>query len=284
MIDGIDGFALRQALIADEIGLETGIFGNYRLKSAFQPIYRREGALLVACSVEAQLAPFAGHRPAAPARLFAEAGEGLRAYLEMLCTTLHLHNYWHAGFDELEMYPLHIAVGPQFGGHNDAERAAGLVAEICDEAGLAPEMLICGIDAGEADAGAGRTFAGALHRHGIAVSMGFRTADGPSFEALAETGPDFVRIDGAWLRAVRNGGAAARLLAVAIRALGGFGTRLLVQGIEGPAELDAALEAGAAYCQGSHLHVPRPAGAILDERPLSVALLLEDTSRPAQER
>ena len=37
---------VEKAIIADEIGLETGIYGQYRLKTSYQPIFRRDGATL----------------------------------------------------------------------------------------------------------------------------------------------------------------------------------------------------------------------------------------------
>ncbi|MET0574246.1 MAG: EAL domain-containing protein, partial [Mesorhizobium sp.] len=48
---------VEKAIIADEIGLETGIYGQYRLKTSYQPIFRRDGATLALFGLEARLAP-----------------------------------------------------------------------------------------------------------------------------------------------------------------------------------------------------------------------------------
>ena len=60
---------LEPALLVDEVGIETGIYEKYRLKTAHQPIFRREAAELVPFAVEARVAPFRGGE-ACPAGLF----------------------------------------------------------------------------------------------------------------------------------------------------------------------------------------------------------------------
>ncbi|MET0943727.1 MAG: hypothetical protein ABWY13_20470, partial [Mesorhizobium sp.] len=55
--DGVEGLGAGAAVagnatFVDEVGIEYGIYGAYRLRSAFQPIFRREGAWLVPFAVE----------------------------------------------------------------------------------------------------------------------------------------------------------------------------------------------------------------------------------------
>src|SRR5690606_14488854 len=45
------------ALFRDEVGIEYGIYGDYRLKSAYQPIFAPRGGDLAPVAVEALLQP-----------------------------------------------------------------------------------------------------------------------------------------------------------------------------------------------------------------------------------
>ena len=49
-----------QAIRADEIGLEYGVYGAYRLRSACQPIFAPKDGNLVPVAVEALIQPVVG--------------------------------------------------------------------------------------------------------------------------------------------------------------------------------------------------------------------------------
>ena len=50
------------AIFVDEIGIEIGIVGEYRLRASYQPIFARAGDLLSAVAVDGSTMPF-HHRP-----------------------------------------------------------------------------------------------------------------------------------------------------------------------------------------------------------------------------
>ena len=53
-----------ESILVDDNGIEYGIYGDFRLRSAYQPIFRREGATLVPFAVEGLVAVVFG--PALP--------------------------------------------------------------------------------------------------------------------------------------------------------------------------------------------------------------------------
>jgi EAL domain-containing protein (putative c-di-GMP-specific phosphodiesterase class I) len=79
--------------------------------------------------------------------------------------------------------------------------------------------------------------------------------------------PDVIKIDGAWFRNVQDSAETAVLFPAVITAFQGLGANLLVQGIETPFELDAALKSNADYLQGLLLASPALVGTIVDDKP-----------------
>ncbi len=266
---------LRQALVCDEIGIETALYRDYRLNSAFQLIYRHDDASLIPCMSDAAAAPFIGRRRLDFVQFLSDAGNEQRTYLSTLLTTLHLRNFWHIGVDEPGDFRLFLPVDPLHGGHRDVERAAAEIAEICDHAEAPRENVVCHVNThGVADRRTCHAFARALAEHDLGVSIGAHRGSAPDLDGAAQIRPEFVRIDVASLRSVGRGGARARLFSAGLHSLRELGCSLLVCGIETPDDLDLALKAGAGHLQGGLLGAQKLAGVILEERPLSVASLL----------
>jgi EAL domain-containing protein (putative c-di-GMP-specific phosphodiesterase class I) len=266
---------LERALVVDEIGIETGIYGNYRLKTAHQPIFRREGAELISFAVEARVAPFRRGSAVAPAEFFEEAPQSDRAFVEALCRTLHLRNHRNVGIDEPERFELYLTIDPRHDCSDAPAGAAHSVAALAGEAGIPTGMIICEIlDAARLDAKALAALSGALRGHGMRVSIAEFRIGQSAIDRVTQIEPDVIKIDGAWFRDVQESSETAQLFPAVINAFQGFGAKLLVQGIETPAELEGALEAGADYLQGMLLSPPAPAGSALDERPQPIEALL----------
>ena len=87
---------------------------------------------------------------------------------------------------------------------------------------------------------------------------------------------DTVKIDAAWFRSVVSRPEALRLLPALFARLGDLGCRILVEGIETPRQLHAAVEAGADLLQGYLLARPALAGTIVDDAPLLIRDLMPD--------
>ena len=266
---------LEQALIVDEIGIETGIYGKYRLKTAHQPIFRREGSDLVPFAVEARILPHREGKTVAPVEFFEDVPQMDRPFVEALCRTLHLRNHRNVGIDEPERFELHLPIDPRWGGRDEPIAAAASIARIVEETGLSADMITCEIlDASVLDSKALVALAGELRGHGVRISIAEFRAGKSAIDRVTQIEPDIIKIDGAWFRGVQESAETAQLFPAVITAFRGFGAKLLVQGIETAVELKAALDAGADHLQGMLLCKPALAGAIFDDQPRSIKALL----------
>lgn len=270
-----DPLDLERALFVDEVGIEAGIYGNYRLKTAHQPIFRREGAELIPFAVEARVAPFRGRSAVAPAEFFKETPQSDRAFVEALCRTLHLRNHRNVGIEEPERFELYLTIDPRYDGWEAPDSAAHSIATFAREADIPAGMIICEIlDAATLDAKALAALSGELRGHGVRVSIAEFRVGQSAIDRVTQIEPDVIKIDGAWFRDVQESSETAQLFPAVINAFQGFGAKLLVQGIETPAELEGALDAGADYLQGMLLSPPALAGSALDEKPQPIKTLL----------
>lgn len=266
---------LERALVVDEVGIETGIYGKYRLKTAHQPIFRRKGAELVPFGVEARVSPFREGSTVAPAEFFEETPQSDRAFVEALCRTLHLRNHRNVGIDEPGRFELYLTIDPRHEGWEIPGRAARSIARFAGEAGIPAAMIICEIlDAAALDTETLAALTSGLRGHGMRVSIAEFRVGQSAIERVTQIEPDVIKIDGAWFPEVQESSETAQLFPAVINAFQGFGAKLLVQGIETPAELEAALEAGADYLQGMLLCPPALAGSALDEEPRPIKALL----------
>jgi EAL domain-containing protein (putative c-di-GMP-specific phosphodiesterase class I) len=268
---------LARALFVDEVGIETGIYGKYRLKTAHQPIFSRDGANLALFGVEARVSPLLGGRAVAPAEFFAETPQADRAFVEALCRMLHLRNQRNFGVDDPELFELYMTIDPRHDG------LSGSVARMAENAGVAADMIICEIaDAANLEPKALAALTRQLRSHGMRVAVAEFRIGQPAAERLTQIKPDIIKIDGAWFRDVQESSETAQLFPAVITAFKGFGAKLLVQGIETPAELEAALEAGVDYLQGALLEPPALAGSAFDERPRPIEALLRKGRKLAE--
>jgi EAL domain-containing protein (putative c-di-GMP-specific phosphodiesterase class I) len=266
---------LDRALLVDEVGIETGRYGSYRLKTAHQPIFRRESAELVPFAVEARVAPFRRGSAMAPAEFFEQTPQSDRAFVEALCRTLHLRNQRNVGVDEPERFELYLTIDPRFEGFEAAGNAARSLASAAEEAGIPAGMIMCEIlDAATLDVKALAALTGELRSYGMRISIAEFRAGKPAVDRIALVNPDVIKIDGVWFRDVQESSETAQLFPAVINAFQGLGANLLVQGIEKPDELQAALEAGADYLQGMLLAPAGLAGVPFNEDPRPIEALL----------
>lgn len=261
---------VEQAIFVDEVGLEIGIYGNYRLKTSYQPIFRREGSELVPFAVEARVAPHRKGARMTAAEFFQGVPPSDRQFVEAVCRSLHLRNHRNIGVDDPEHLQVYLTVDPGAG-------ALASIAKMVEEAGLSPGMIMCEIlDAPTLPTKALSALVGELRGYGVRISVNEFRIGKSAVDRIARIEPDIIKIDGAWFRNVQDSAETARFFPAVITAFQGLGAKLLVQGIETAAELSAALDSGADYLQGMFLAKPALAGTDFDERPRSIRALLHD--------
>jgi EAL domain-containing protein (putative c-di-GMP-specific phosphodiesterase class I) len=265
---------VRAALFADEIGIEYGVYGDYRLKSAYQPIFTLRDGLLFPVAVEALAQP---HRKGAqvPVREFFSALPAAdRLYVETMCRMLHLANFRNIGVDGLDLF---FNYDPLINDHEGRALAEiRLMAQHLGEFELDAGMLVCEItETAAPDEGVLARLVGEMRRNGLRIAIDDFGAGHSTQERLERLKPDIVKIDGGWFAQLCRHPAATRLFRPLLDLLHAHGARVLVEGIEEPQHLRLALEGGADLVQGFLLARPAPVGTIWREEPLDAESLLD---------
>jgi EAL domain-containing protein (putative c-di-GMP-specific phosphodiesterase class I) len=258
---------IRGAITVDEIGIEYGRYGDLLVKTAYQPVFRRSGDLLRPFAVEGLIAVTREGQAVPPADLFRRAqASGDRHLAEAMCRMLHLGNYRNIGVPGLKLF---LKVDPRHCGDIGA-----LVADIDavtarpDDVPLEPDLLFCDIAETEAqDIGTLARVAGEMRSRRIGLSIDDFGIGHTTLERMTLLGPDIVRIAGKWVTHLIAVPGAVRLLNGLVAGLQELGAGVLIDGIETPAQLRAALDAQADFLQGLLLARPQLAGTLFDETP-----------------
>lgn len=263
------------AIFADEIGLEYGIYDPFRLRSAYQPIFQPRGGQLVPVAVEALIEPHIAGKATPATEFFAGIEPADRLFIENMCRTLHLHNFRNVGAEGLDLF---FNYDPRV--NDDPRRALAeirFMAYHLEEYDLHPHMLVCEItEKGAPDAGVLRALVRELRRHGIRIAVDDFGAGHSTDERLRLVEPDIVKIDGHWFAQLCGNAAAGRLFGSLVALLHGQGAKVLVEGIEEPTQLRLALDSGADLLQGFLMARPALAGTIFRDEALEITALLAE--------
>ncbi len=256
-------------IVVDEAGIETGIWGRFRLKSAYQPIFRLQGEQLVPFAVEGRTLPCLEGNAVPPALFQASVTAHDRARLGRVGRQLHFGNLDNVGQSGLALFA-----------GLDAEAfadPAALSLEIEDHAQRLGETGIAASSAVFVFRGHGATpdrdlaaIAAIIHGFGMRVCF---EESGAVFSApalLSAVAPDFMRVSVDRLRPLTNEPTTQRMLKTMFGALAERGITVLATGTEGPEDFVSALDAGCVCFQGTYLARPGLAGSVLALAPLDV--------------
>ncbi|MEI9430508.1 EAL domain-containing protein [Mesorhizobium sp. Cs1299R1N3] len=260
------------AIFADEIGIEYGVHGDFRLRSAYQPIYAPRGGSLQAVAVEGLIEPHRAGRPGSPRMFFDSVAAADRLFVETMCRVLHLRNFHNIGVDGLDLFFNYNPLVNDHAGRALAE--IRLMSRHLDELGLAPAMLVCEITEQAADDALLARLVREMRRDGIRIAIDDFGTGHSTEERVSLLQPDIVKIDGGWFAEFCRHAAAERFFRPLVSSLHDRGAKVLVEGIEQPTHLRVALEGGVDLLQGFLLGRPALAGTIFNEEPLAVDALL----------
>jgi EAL domain-containing protein (putative c-di-GMP-specific phosphodiesterase class I) len=265
---------ISDAIVADEIGIEYGRYGDFTLKSAYQKIFRREDGLLRPFAVEGLVMPFFDGEAVEPETLFEATPAEDKVFVESMCRTLHLRNYDNIGEPGLVLF---FNFDPRINSDfavtvKELEFIAGRYGEIQ----LESRLLVCEIiETQEQDIDTLLKITAEMRRHGIRLAIDDFGVGHSNLERVKLIRPNIIKIDGGWFRQIAAVPAAAALFKSFVSGLHDLGAQDLVEGIETPEQLSCAVEAGAEYLQGFLLSRPRLAGTIFDPSPLRIDVLLQ---------
>ena len=258
--------------LIDEVGIAYGRFGDLVLKSCYQPLYCVEGDWLQPFGVEALVTGLRGKVAIGADEILGLVEGEQRVALERLCRILHVRNYHNMGLPGMQLF---FNADPGFT-VEDVEHLGWLLAE----EGVAPELVTCEITEQAGNDGRLRILADELRAIGVQTAVDDFGAGHSTAARVRALRPDTVKIDAHWFRSVVSHPRALDLLPSLFSRLNDFGCRILVEGIETPGQLHAAISAGADLLQGYLLARPALAGTIIDESSLLIRDLLPD-AKPA---
>ena len=261
-----------EAIFVDEIGIRFGVYGAFRLWSAYQPIFAPQGRTLKPVAVEGLIEPRRAGRSTAPAVFFDSVPLADRLFIETMCRMLHLANFRNIGVDGLTLF---FNYDPLINGHlGRALAEIRLMTRHLDDFDLEPAMLVCEITEKAADDHVLASIVREMRRDGIRIAIDDFGTGHSTEERIDLLAPDIVKIDGTWFAEFCRHAAAERFFRPRVSTLHDRGAKVLVEGIEQATHLRVALDGGVDLLQGYHLARPALAGTIFDEEPLSIDVLL----------
>lgn len=253
-------------IAVDEVGIRTARFRDFRIKSAFQSIWRHRDGLLLPRAVEGLARVFRDGAPVPPLEFFAQVAAEDRYSVECLCRALHLHNYHNIGIPGVDMF---FNYDPRVNGNLDQSvRQLGYMADRLEQIGVDIRLLVCEITETDVlDRDAFVRLTAEIRRLGMRLAIDDFGAGHSTLGRVRTVEPEFVKFDGAFFRRVVEEPAALRLLRQLADGFKADGAMVIFEGLETPTQLVAAIETGADYLQGYLLGRPALAGSIFDAKP-----------------
>jgi EAL domain-containing protein (putative c-di-GMP-specific phosphodiesterase class I) len=266
---------LDDAIIVDEVGIESGCYGLYRLRSLYQPIFKRRERTLKMVAVEATVRPYVAGEEV-PAEVFLTAvSDDDHDFIGRMALALSLRNHRNIGLDMLE-----LVVDPEGTEPGTLTDRVRLIVEELAGTEFDAGRVVCALGQHAAsDKALLSRLAQEIRGHGLRIAVGDFGAGHWTDEAVELLKPEIVRIDGDWFRQVCRDATTVRLFDAVVSRLRERQSKVLVTGIESGQQLAMALQSGVDLLQGPHLAVPALVGTILSETPLSIAERLGEARR-----
>jgi len=265
------------AIFVDEIGIEVGGYGIYRMRTLFQRMFARRADTLHAVAVQGIVSPYVAGE-AAPASVFeAAVAPDDMDFIGRMELALPVRNHCNLGADTLE-----LVLGP-LAAERDPEALVDRIRLIVSEvaaADLDPGQVICAIkEPAHIGPEEFSRLARELRRGGLRVAVGDFGAGHWTDGKMDMLEPELVRMDGDWFQKVCRDATTIRLFESVVARLRERKTKVLVEGIEAERHLAVALRANVDLFQGGHLMPPALVGTVVDETPISIAAKLGDSRK-----
>ncbi len=267
--------SLDDALIVDEIGIESGCYGLYRLRGLYQPIFKRREKTMKMVAVEGTAAPFVAGEEVPSEVFLAAVSDDDQDFIEEMGLAVSLRNHRNNGVGMLD-----LVVDPKGNDPGTLIDRVRLIAGELAGAGLDASSVVCALgEHATSDKALLARLAAELRGHGLRIAGGDFGAGHWTDEAVDLLKPEIVRIDGGWFRQVCRDATTVRLFDAVVSRLRERSSKVLVTGIENGAQLGVALRVGADLLQGPHLAAPVLVGMELDDRPLSIVEKVGEAQR-----
>ncbi len=272
------GERVDDAILSDEVGLEFGLYGDFRMRSSYQPIFARDFASLRPIAVEGLIAPHIAGAPVPYATFLDSVAPEDMLFIEGMCRALHLRNMRNIGADGLTLF---FNFDPRVNSDLDTAlvEIRAMVARL-GEFELEPSLLVCEItESASLDGEVLLALVAEMRSHGIRIALDDFGAGYSTQRRFEQLKPEIVKIDGDWFRTICRHRATVGLFSTIVAGLKDQGADVLIEGIEDATHLGIALETDANLFQGFHLARPALAGTEFSTEPLSLADKLGETRR-----
>lgn len=258
---------LEDAIIVDEIGVESGGYGIYRLRSLYQPIFERRGQSLHAVAVEGTVAPYLAGEQVPPEVFLTAAAEDDLDFIRQIRLALPLRNLRNVDAEGLRLL---IDIAMRGDRAETLQDRVRFIAGELEGAELEPDLVTGAVaEPSGSDAAVLALVAKELRQGGMRSAIGDFGMGRWSDEQIDILSPDMARIDGEWFRQVCRDAVTVRLFESVVSRLHERGVKVLVCGIHDAQQFGIALEAGADLFQGAHFAAVANVGTLHLE-PLSV--------------
>lgn len=253
--------------IVDEVGIRSLRCGDWHLKTALQPVYRRQGGRLELAALRAFVLPFEARQRRTAAEFLKVVAPEERGRIDALLVRLHVGNRGNAGVANPDITDLWIEIDASRG-EDDALRQIAAAAEAADDGA---QHVTCLLSGSAVLGGAGlRRLAFETRARGMGIG-----ADAVGVELGDMVPLDLVHLRGGLFRDLARVRKAPVLIRTLIEAWRSAGARVLIEGVETQTQLGIALDSGATHVDGYLLGLPQLAGLIIDDAPVSMATFAE---------
>ena len=255
---------LHDAIIVDEIGIESGCYGIYRLRCRYQLIFERRGHSLHAVGAEGSVVPFVGGEEVPGEVFLAAAADDDFTFIEKMSVALPLRNYPNIELDGIDLI---VQPPASDGAAHQPDEHIRFIAEEIAVAEIDPASVFFAL--GERDGKDTDQFvrlADEARGHGMRIAIGDFGAGRWTDEQVKAIDPDVVRIDGDWFDKICRDAVTIRLFDSVAGRLREHRSSLMVSGIGSAQQFGIALQAGADLFQGPHLSPPRHVGVAMTDR------------------
>ena len=259
------------ATVTDEIGIEFGVYGEWRLRAEFTPVYASAGINLRAVAMKGRVSPHL-HGDVCEPRVFRQAVLARdRPMVASLAVALCLRNLQNTFLDGLKLV---VAADPALAARETLLKAAArtLGREI-EGVGLPPDDVIVDLTP-LGETGMLRDAALALRSRMIRFAL-VEAGEGTALREGVPR-PDLVVIAAEWFESICAQPATTHLFRTLVQGYRTRGSIVLIEGVRSAAALRLALEAGADWLCGELLAEEAPAGALFPEASLPLRTLLDE--------
>lgn len=247
-------------IVREADGISIGVWGNFTIRSAFQPIFALSDGKARIAAFEGLARPFRDGEALPPSAFFKLIPAADRLPVETLTRTLHLLN---AGtFLDQEAF-IFVNFDPSvFAEPAIVETVLRDMRLVLHEASIDPRRIVCEVT--EQTTASRETLDGfvhALRMHGFRIAVDDYGAHDSDAERVKNLQPDIVKFDAQWITRLMESGPGFALLNAMVASFADRGIDTVFEGIEEGWQLELAERCGATLVQGYALARPELAPA-----------------------